>query len=991
MPNFFSSPLINQVGNYEPAGYDVLRNWMMNPYGFHPGYSGPSSYFPYAGRGQFDPYGGYGGGNYGDWFRGGQNFPGGGQGMVGGGGNWGGIGGAPSGGWGSLGLPNPQPGPGRGRMGLGNRLPMQGGPGGNLPPGSESLTGGNPMEYPTEPANMPNGGGMFPGDPYGGGGMHSQIQVGRLGGGYAYPMDYQDPMSGGGTSDTGNVMGAGSPGQSAGSGGYTGNPMGPQGGMPQFGGNANPIMQMMDLMRRRRGSMGGGGFMQSGWGQPNYDPYGGVGFSAYNAYQNSLGNQMPSVEAQAPGAPPGASGGSKGLFDGVKYDANPLQGGLPSNWGVGTNYAAGPTGTGWGLINAPYDQATAMNNARARAGMGPLPPSASGSQPPGSLTTQGATTSAVPSARPNQPPDSSYDWQWHAQNPSGSPPPGGSPPGSPPPRPPIRSTGNRPDFWNGYDGTNYSGLIQNDGMKYSGLIQNDGMGMDGSVRFDGNTPPEDPSLLMKLLSLLHLTQAVPSSPKSAAPPPAPTPVPTPSNEQKREGQKGMDIDRITKRADEMTEHDGQPYPNESSPMPYDGSVSPFDGRIQMARPMHIHAPLAAPHVPGSGNPLHGLLNGMASATRRGQMQAFRAGRPGVAYDGSTDPNAMSSPYPTDAQTAGAPMYPWMMPYQGQFTAPMSGAQNQGLWGAQNYVGSNPLGGAGAYNNALLGGQYLQGSPYLEQIRQGMQGTKNQQDQDALAQIASSMAAGGNALSGARGVANARYLNQSNNLFNQTMGNLDYGNYERERQMQNQGVNQALGLNYGQMNNYNQLMGMGAVPQQLAQHDLNSQYGDWLRQIGAMQQGDQQNMSNAMNLLRLNPGGHNPSYGTSDATNLAGLLSLLGGGGGGGLLGGLLGGGQGGQGGGGILGNLINSLFGGGGGGGTPPGGGPLSGENPEQGPYDQGGYGPYLPNGYDPMNGWDQYGPENPYGGSGYFDPSGGYGNPFAGNYYDPNDPTTWA
>jgi hypothetical protein len=1011
MPNFFSSPLINQVPNYEPPGYSNLRNWMMNqigsrsmnPYGFHPNYGGPSSYFPYAGRGQFNPYGGgYGGGGNGGWMNR-FNNP-----------NGGSIGGAPSGGWGGYGMPGgpldpsgmtrnaqgqlgywPEPeSGGRGRMGLGNRTPMigqeqpallnpnhgQGGYGGYDPTsptgyGQGPYGGGGNGVWANGGFIPRSGGGMFPGDPY------SQNME--------YPTDPGNMPGGGGTSDTGN----------AGQG---------QTGSMNAGGQVN---QLMDLMRRRRtpmigGMMGGGGMGPPGYGQNTYDPYGGVGFSAYNIFQNQMGGPSATSPGASltmphpggggppvgtPAAPPGPP--SKGLFDGTKYDAgspgNPLPGGLPPGWGVGsTNNWGGPTGTGWGLNPAPGDQATAMQNARARAGLPPAPPATTSTTQ--GATTQGATT--YPSARPNQPPNSSYDWYWHQQHdttppPPGSPPghPGGPPPGGPPPRGRgLQSSSG--DFWNNYDGTNYSGLIQNDGTNYSGLIQNDGVsygGMDGSVRFDAK--PDEPSLLMKLLSLLHLSQ-VPQAPAPTTPPPTPTPVPPPelTNEQKREGQKGMNLDTIQKRAEDIINHDGQPYPNESSPMPYDGSVSPFGGARMHGPSMgHIRAPLATPHVPGMGrSPLHGLLSGMASATRRGQMDTFRAGQPGAVFDGTPnqgDPNnGMASPFPTDAQTAGAPMYPWMMPYQGQFTAPMSPEQLQGLGGASQFAGSNPYGNAMQYNNALLGGQYLQGSPYLDQIRQGMLGSKNQQDQDSLAQIASSMAAGGNALSGARAIANQRYLNQSNNLFNQTMGNLDYGNYERERALQNAGVGQAMGLNQGNMGMYSQLMGMGAVPQQLAQHDLNSQYGDWLRQIGAMQQGDQQNMNNAMNLLRINPGGHNPQYGTSDASSLAGLLGLLGGGGGGGILSSLLGGGDGG-GLGGILSNLFNSLFGGGGQG---PGGGTLPGENPETGPYDQGGYGPYLPNGYDPMTGgYDQYGPDLPNG----YDPMSGWDQYGPDPNYDPS------
>ena len=585
-------------------------------------------------------------------------------------------------------------------------------------------------------------------------------------------------------------------------------------------------------------------------------------------------------------------------------------------------------------------------------GAGGSSSAASTSTPMGATPGTAAPQSMIDAvgAAKGGPANSSYDWRWHRDHPDGG---GGSPPGTPPPvSPPVApiNAGRRGrDFWN-YDGS---------GVDYSG--------MDGSVRFDAQPQQgiNDPSLLMKLMALLHLSQVVPSSPKPAAPPPTPTPVPTPSAEEKREGQKGMDLNKITQRADEMIDHDAQPYPDESSPMP--------DG-VKVSKAEHIRAP-APPHIPHQSNPTGSMLSGLGSATHRGQMAAVRAGRKGSVYDGvSYDSGGSASPFPTGAQTAGAPMYPWYMPYGGQFTAPMSGAQNQGLAGAQRFAGSNPYGAAQSYNNTLLSGGFMgSADPYLQQIRQGMQGTKNQQDADAQQQIASAMAAGGNALSGARLAANARYMDQSNNNFNTTMGNLDYGNLAREEALRNQGVQQAMGLNSGEMGMYGNLMGMGAVPQQLEQHELNSQYGDWVRQIQAMQQGDQQNTNNALALLRTNPGGHQPQYGTSQAAGWAGLLSGLFGGGNGG---GLFGGGQNGQGG---LGGLLSQLFGGGG---SQQYGDPSA--APGQNGYPETGGGSYWANGFDPsmLGGNGDFGDQNmqnPYGGEGWGDPYGGYGDPFGG------------
>jgi hypothetical protein len=435
----------------------------------------------------------------------------------------------------------------------------------------------------------------------------------------------------------------------------------------------------------------------------------------------------------------------------------------------------------------------------------------------------------------------------------------------------------------------------------------------------------------------------------------------------------MNLNDIQKRAEDITDHDGLvPYPGESAPMPDGTKVG------------HLHAP-APPRIPHAAKPPSAIA-GLGAANHRGQMAAVRAGQKGVVFDGYEydGGDGMASPYPTGAQTAGAPMYPWMSSYQGNFTAPMSGAQNQGLSAAQNYVGNNPMSSAQSYNDQLLNGGFMgSADPYLTQIRQGMQGTKSQQDADARQQIASAMSAGGNALSGARLAAEGRYQNQSDNNFNTTMGNLEYGNLAREEALRNQGVGQSIGLNNASMGNYENLMGMGAVPQQLEQHDLNSQYADWVRQIGAMQQGDQQNMSNAQALLRTNPGGHNPNYGTSQASGVAALLSgLFGNGGGNGILGGLFGNGQDGQGGGGGLGGLLNSLFGGGGGrngSGNYP--------TPDSGyPDMSGGGGSYWANNYDPTMSqdsnmdygdfsslWDSYFGGGDYGGDQYgqYDPWG--------------------
>ena len=282
--------------------------------------------------------------------------------------------------------------------------------------------------------------------------------------------------------------------------------------------------------------------------------------------------------------------------------------------------------------------------------------------------------------------------------------------------------------------------------------------------------------------------------------------------------------------------------------------------------------------------------------------ASQTAQPGGSSGGSV------SPFPSGAQTAGGDMYPWYQSYQGQFTAPMSNEQNQALQNQSNFAGSNPLSTAGDYNEQLLRGDFLDSNdPNIERIRQGMQGTKNTQDADARAQIASLMAAGGNALSGARMAADQRYQNQSDNNFNTLMGNLSYNNVGRAEALRNQGVGQAEGLTRGQSGLNESLMNMGSVPQAMQQHDLNSQYNDWTRQIQSMEHGDQQNTANDLALLRINPQGNAARYGDSGATTNAALISaLLGGGGAGGQGGGLL--------------NQLLGLLGGSGSGGSKTGG-----------------------------------------------------------------------
>jgi hypothetical protein len=225
---------------------------------------------------------------------------------------------------------------------------------------------------------------------------------------------------------------------------------------------------------------------------------------------------------------------------------------------------------------------------------------------------------------------------------------------------------------------------------------------------------------------------------------------------------------------------------------------------------------------------------------------------------------------------GQQMFPWLQPYGGGFTAPMSPYEQNALGGYSNFVqGGMGLNNAGNYLNNELGGQYLNlsSNPYLQQIQQGEQGIKDYNDQQALSRIGSSMALGGNALSGAKLGATSDYMRNSNNAFESLMGQLMNQNYGMERGLQSQAPNQLANLANTASGGYSQLFGMGALPRSLQQNDLNAQYQDFLRQTGGMQ--NAYNSPDQQILQMLYGGGYHgqyqPQYGSSTLDQIAGLL------------------------------------------------------------------------------------------------------------------------
>lgn len=249
------------------------------------------------------------------------------------------------------------------------------------------------------------------------------------------------------------------------------------------------------------------------------------------------------------------------------------------------------------------------------------------------------------------------------------------------------------------------------------------------------------------------------------------------------------------------------------------------------------------------------------------------------YPSGTSGNlSQANAYPTGAQTLGQPIYPWLQRYEGNRTAPMSNEENQGLNAYGNFMNNGMgLGGSQNYMNDVLGGKYLDvaNNPYFKQIKDSGQGLKDYQDNQATRRIASSMAAGGNALSGANAAAQGDYMNNSNNQFDQMMGNLYANQYARERGYQQDIPGMQNNMARTEQSGLQGYMQAGALPRQLQQNENDAQYGDWLHQIGQLQDQNRYSDQLATQTLRYGyPGSHSPAYGQSGAEQTAGLLASL---------------------------------------------------------------------------------------------------------------------
>lgn len=320
-----------------------------------------------------------------------------------------------------------------------------------------------------------------------------------------------------------------------------------------------------------------------------------------------------------------------------------------------------------------------------------------------------------------------------------------------------------------------------------------------------------------------------------------------------------------------------------------------------------------------------ILPGIAAESANGPSITGMGGGAGEGLNNTTPgPLTPGAPGGPGSGSSGNPWsspggFPWLQGYQGQLTAPMNPTELGAMGQYQNYIDAlsqaqpgTPPSNLNPWSIPNFGGgagQQSQNQAAMGQITQGLRGWQDYENQQALRRIASSSAAGGGALSGANMQAQSDYLNNANNLFNQTTGTMQLQNLQNYEGLVNQlaqsqiGAGATLGASgqyagaqeYGAGLGYQEnmanlqnqgiqnLFNMGQVGQNTEQNQYNAAYNDWLRQTGNMQQ--MFNYPAQLGLAQLGygyPASQPNAYGSSQATQWAALLQqLLGGGGGGG--------------------------------------------------------------------------------------------------------------
>lgn len=171
-------------------------------------------------------------------------------------------------------------------------------------------------------------------------------------------------------------------------------------------------------------------------------------------------------------------------------------------------------------------------------------------------------------------------------------------------------------------------------------------------------------------------------------------------------------------------------------------------------------------------------------------------------------------------------YPGQTAYTGQFTAPMTSSEKQGLSGLQSWAtqpSSLDTGTSDLLSKTMSGYFLNEGNPYLQQMSdamgRNMSKTINQQSQD----LGSIFSKAGVTY---RGPAEQKMRTSALQNYGDSLANLYGQNYQNERGIMQQAV--PYSMQYGQNigDRYSTLMGAGAVPRSIDQYGLDQAYKDY---------------------------------------------------------------------------------------------------------------------------------------------------------------------
>lgn len=210
-------------------------------------------------------------------------------------------------------------------------------------------------------------------------------------------------------------------------------------------------------------------------------------------------------------------------------------------------------------------------------------------------------------------------------------------------------------------------------------------------------------------------------------------------------------------------------------------------------------------------------------------------------------------------------------YGGQRVADITPGMRSAISGIQGNVNNPMLAQSKGYTSDVLGGKYLKGNPYLEDVlsssRRGITDTFNKTMRPQMeANLARQGAFGGSGWQ----QANADMSQQLAQQLADLEGNLRYQDYGTERGYQNQAAGQATNLAGIDLSNLQAALSASDIDRQKQQAELDAQYGDFTEQrdwLFRALQGLQGGLGNVSGLY----GQTGTSKGGGGSSGLAGLL------------------------------------------------------------------------------------------------------------------------